>query len=294
MEIKTAFRRLAKLYHPDKNPEEQERFALILKAYETLSDPMLKPAYDYRLNYHLLETQRPVQKKATTKTWSFDEKELKRRNYYNEHYKKNNKTTSQYTEEVETKKTYNEYKYILFATPIAVVLFLLIMKMAMPEQPQLPKEKTQPIVETTKDSLRSQLNMGDMPYATFFGGSKYDTTYKKQLIVKNTATCDVIVCLFTKTSFIRSFYIQQNYFARVSQLPDEPFFIRYCSGLYFKYSAQLKETDVSGAFTKDLHFFKSKQALKTDLTDSIALQTLPGRHFTEITEPEFFKKQTSL
>jgi len=107
VEIKTAFRRLAKLYHPDKNPVDKERFTVILKAYETLSDPYLKPAYDYKLNYYLEQPKPSSQKTPDTKTWRFDEKEMKRRSYYNEHYKKNNKTTSQYTTEVETKKSYN-------------------------------------------------------------------------------------------------------------------------------------------------------------------------------------------
>ena len=43
LEIKSAFRRLAKLYHPDKNNKEKEKFSLILKAYKTLSDNLSKP-----------------------------------------------------------------------------------------------------------------------------------------------------------------------------------------------------------------------------------------------------------
>ncbi|MGZ3920962.1 MAG: J domain-containing protein, partial [Bacteroidia bacterium] len=41
-EIKTAFRAMAKIFHPDKNPEGQEQFKKILRAYETLSDPSRK------------------------------------------------------------------------------------------------------------------------------------------------------------------------------------------------------------------------------------------------------------
>ena len=47
-------------------------------AYETLSDPKLKSTYDYRLNYNLTITETYSSKSNTTKTWSFDEKELKR------------------------------------------------------------------------------------------------------------------------------------------------------------------------------------------------------------------------
>ena len=50
--IKAAFRKLAKKYHPDKNPgnqEIEEYFKQISEAYLTLSDPNKKADYDWRL-----------------------------------------------------------------------------------------------------------------------------------------------------------------------------------------------------------------------------------------------------
>lgn len=37
--IKTAFRRLASVYHPDKNPSERQRFIEICHAYDQLMSP---------------------------------------------------------------------------------------------------------------------------------------------------------------------------------------------------------------------------------------------------------------
>lgn len=287
-EIRTAFRRLAKIYHPDKNPGGKEQFTIILKAYETLSDPKLKSSYDYKLNYNWAITQNTSSnsKNSGTKTWSFDEKELKRRKYYEEHIKKYAKTKETYKQETEGKKTYNEFKYILFATPVAVALFLLILHLAAAPTP-IPPVKVQ--LKTTEPEVTA-LKMGDTPYSTYFGRNKYDTTSKLSLTVKNNTGLELIICLFTKKRFIRSCYVAKGYYAEILELPKDPITIRYCTGNYYSYDYKLKEKDVYGAFKDNPKFYQSQKATSLNSFNELTLLNGNNDGFKEINERKFFNR----
>lgn len=72
-QIKAAFKRLAKIYHPDWNPGKplaEEQFKLINEAYHTLNDPLKKLRYDSRVTLLPLYSARDY------------EHELRRRRYW--------------------------------------------------------------------------------------------------------------------------------------------------------------------------------------------------------------------
>ena len=48
-DIKNSYRQLCKIYHPDRNPDDKDKFIEIKKAYETLIDEELRKEYDLDL-----------------------------------------------------------------------------------------------------------------------------------------------------------------------------------------------------------------------------------------------------
>ncbi|MDI1355436.1 MAG: J domain-containing protein [bacterium] len=289
-EIKAAFRHLAKLYHPDINPQGKEQFSKILKAYETLSDSRLKLVYDQKLNSPYSQRAEKEKTKPGAKNWRFDERELKRRQYYNEHIKQYEKKTTKQSSAVEQKANYNEFKYILFATPLAVILFLGIMSVTSPRKSNHNTSSDQKVENTAFLKTTSDLKLGDAPYTDYFGTELYDTSQKQTLRIKNLTGLDVVVCLFKETVFVRNFFIANNYSAEVSQLPPEALTLNYSSGLYFDSSRKLNKGTLSGSFTRNSRFYKSNRPIAFSSINELTL--LPGvnQGFSPVNEFEFFRK----
>ena len=286
-EIKTAFRKLAKQYHPDRNPNGKEFFERALLAYETLSDPQRKTAYDYRLKAQTqgIHGGAAPPKSAQGKNWKFDERELKRRQYYNDHIRKYAKETASYNAKAKEKKSYNEYKYILLATPLAVLLFVMIMKLA---GPVVPKKKLSHS-ETAGTLASPQLKPGDAPYNFIFGNPKYEMNDGRKLLIKNMTGRDAIVCIFSGGLFVRSFYIQGGFSAEVPQLPSTPLDIRYVTGQHFDYRTTLREARIMGGFAKKAEYYKSVSAFVPGESAELSLVAGISEGFVKTGEKDFFE-----
>src|SRR5438045_576481 len=79
-EIKAAYRRLAKIFHPDKNsgnPAAEEKFKQIKDAYENLINPLRRKKYDDKRNRSFTSPQTSGQprKPSQKKNYNFSEEE---------------------------------------------------------------------------------------------------------------------------------------------------------------------------------------------------------------------------
>jgi DnaJ-class molecular chaperone len=150
-QIKAAYRRFAKIYHPDKNPFSEEKFKQIKEAYETLIDPDKRIKYDLKRNYNIrLNTTyaKQSQQPKKQKVYTFSEKDLKYRSYYQEHYKTK---PSGFTKASAKKNSYKELTYILISIPIAVALLILLVRLY-----EIPKKDTKNLIKQKDTTLINQ------------------------------------------------------------------------------------------------------------------------------------------
>ncbi|MBK7668595.1 MAG: J domain-containing protein [Sphingobacteriaceae bacterium] len=282
-QIKSAFRRLAKLYHPDKNPNGNEEFGKILMAYEILIDTSRRRQYDSKLKYGSAENFATKKARSSKqKEWGFSEEELKRRQYYKEHYKKEyERSVNQATV---TKKNYNEYKYILFAVPLAVGLLMFIVNTYEQSTDEETKNTTVAISEK-----KDELDMYSDPYTSFFKNPVYDTVANRSLVIKNLSSKDAVICLTDAgNKFLRSFVIKMGISAEVEQLPNVEMNVKVATGKNWNKQKEHKNLNVIGGFNDNAAYY----VINTKKTNgwTVTLDDATLNRLDKIEEKDFFLK----
>lgn len=298
LEIKAAFRRLAKIYHPDKgsdNPDAKAIFEKILKAYNVLINPASRRRYDTSFSHsstHTQQHQKTKPKNKQQKEWNFTEEELKRRQYYQQHYKAKQQTATPKS----TEKPYSDYKYILYATPLAVALLMLIISLftKKPNSLEVANKSNNNVVI---GKINQKVN-GDKPYSGYFGQIKtFDT--QNSIRINNSSTFDVVIVLFdAKTDqYIQHSYLQKLYYVEFSKLPDDGVYWKCMIGKNWNENKILFDEKISGAFDsivqyqnrKDLPIlFNGKQENDIEMLDIITPNSKYKSYISN--EKDFFTK----
>lgn len=253
-EIKSAFRKLAKLYHPDKNPSSNAKaiFETILKAYETLSDTHLKKKYDYTLAYQSAapsNTNASTSTKSKTKDWTVTEEDLKRRQYYQTYYKSKQQAVKQEPQ----KPRYSDFKYILFATPMAIALLMFVISFFT----STPKTsiKIPESIEQNLPDTELTLKNGDTPYSGFFGITKtFNTPFSFQ--INNSSNYDAVIVLYNNDTdeYLQHAYLQESYFVTFNMLPTNGVYWKCILGKNWDKEKTMLNKKVIGCFDSIVQF----------------------------------------
>lgn len=239
-EIKAAYRRLAKLYHPDKNPgyTAEETFKQIKEAYETLGNPAKRARYDARRNKALTfgtGTAQPVKKKEG-KSYSFTEEEAKRRQYYQQQYKKQPNAQKK---PAPSPTGENDLKYILISVPVTVALLLLIIRFY--EKPAIKPAEN--LTKETRVYESSEITTSTSPYMAVFGKPLADSLSKAVIKLVNRTLFDAVVFLEKDSGLVcRHYFIARNYELLCENLPAGQYKIHYWLGIKFSYRNFLFDT----------------------------------------------------
>ena len=229
-EIKSAYRKLAILFHPDKNPNDraaEEKFIKVKEAYEILIDPVKRKKYDSGIHYHQSyfknssHPRRPT--KGNQKTYTYTEQEFRQRQAFARSYRdfKKNKETVQ----SETIPPYSDFKYIMISIPLAIgILFLVINILSRDDNhlylpPKPANHQTENMRSGSGEIINSGLSaaiMGvSLPWDSVFGKPQFDSLHHRSLYIENPSGEDVIVCVKNARTerVIRNNYIfSKNYF----------------------------------------------------------------------------------
>jgi len=253
VEIKAAYRRLAKIFHPDKNsgnPAAEEKFKQIKDAYENLINPLRRRKYDEKRNRSISGRQSApaFQKKTNVKrNDSFSEEEAKRRKYYQQHYKTTSYTAPKQAEKQKSIST--ELKYILISVPLAVALLLLIIRLY-----EKPKKELENKI-TTVDSLlniKSEIRTPESPYEGSVGKNVFDSTSHSIIKITNKSGYDAIVFLQNDSQkIIRHHFIESNYELFMEKIPVASYRLYYWLGKQFS-NKNILFNDITGNYTKSI------------------------------------------
>ncbi|MFN6039443.1 MAG: J domain-containing protein, partial [Bacteroidota bacterium] len=266
-EIKSAFRKLAVLFHPDKNQGDlassKEKFIMIKQAYDVLIDPIKRKKYDLGLNY-----QKKIEKNTNSqniktanksKDYSFTERQRKERQEFARQYK-NGKKENANTVKAEI-PSYSDFKYIMMSIPLAVAILFFVINILSKDDShtynstQNFEKPIKPLVNPVtlkKTKLSPAIMNVSVPWDSIFGAQKFDTLSKRIFYFENTSGTDVIICLKDKTSgkVIRNNYIfADNYFS-MKHIPEGEFQILAVYGSDWDKSLTTTKGKVFGSFAE--------------------------------------------
>ena len=247
-EIKLAYRKLAKRFHPDRNPgdkQNEERFKEISEAYNVLSDEENKKKYD--LKFHYTSNSRSEKKYNPGQT---------QREPPKFRVKKERPPTA-----AEKRAT----RWI-FGSVIVFVVAITVMIILNPEDDESSKMKAlmyqqdlaenSPIQKTEPPPIMD----ADSPYDVIFGQGISVDESRNTITVSNSEASEVVVCLVQKDppfKTIRNEYFGSGLTYRIVGIPNGTYYLKTYFGKHWNPKKKLVNGKVTGGFDQEIGFFRS-------------------------------------
>lgn len=308
-DIKSAYRRLAKQYHPDLNPgskQSEEKFKEILDAYTILSDDELRAQYDRKRKFGSASTayySSPPHNPGDKK------RESLRKEYppeYIEKMRQRNKTR--------IVRQITRRKKILRGMIITFVLYM-FGAIAFESWIKHPRsEKEQAMLDSMrrervfKDSvqLTDVIQNMDSPFDSVFGPGQTTWLSPNQVVIINPYV-DAVVCLMQDQPPYRTlrneFVHSRNTFI-MKEVPNGSYRVKVYTGIKWNEAVKAPDGRLTGGFSTNERFFSIQREpitlmkptynnRNTITTDTVRIDT-SGAQIRAISREEFFNSGDTL
>ena len=301
-EIKLAYRKLAKRYHPDVNAGAkgaEERFKEIAEAYDVLSDYAQRKTYDQKKNYRAFYTDRinfypgdTAKEKKDPRKKEYDAEDLARA-------REKHKWRAQ--------ANMQKRRKILFGMSVTFIIFLVaaaffeswIEEKRDEESKRLAAVLTEKICRQEQARKLTIENM-DSPYDSLFGPGIYRWPTPNEIIVYNTNS-DAVICLVDSSGrTMRNEFVHAGVAFVFKDMPSGTFYVKVYSGEGWNTRKKIPDGRDLGGFMANEHFYKLKTGPYTlvkptaknpdsNCSDTVVIDPSKVPYET-ISRAEFFKK----
>lgn len=304
-DIKSAYRRLAKQYHPDLNPgskQSEEKFKEILDAYTVLSDDELRAQYDRRRNS--LGSFPPF----TTSSSPEKKRDPGRKEHPPEHFEHmRQRNKKRVVFQIQRRKKILRWMIVTFALYlIATALFESWIQRRQDRETLVLNERLAKLRANDTITEVTGIQNLDSPYDSLFGPGITTWLSPNQLVVINPES-DAIICLVQNDpphKTIRNEFIHMRQSFIMKELPNGSYSVKIYLGKNWLERGEVPGGKKHGRFADESQFFRLDRApivLKKptyDMPNSKTSDTVridPAQiGFIPITKDEFYHKGDSV
>lgn len=247
-EIKTAYRELAKKYHPDKNngnKSAEEYFKEIQQAYAVLSNSEKRKKYDLKMSYG--NTHPKQRQSAPYRGNAYQYAQQQAQQKYQFHNTR--------PQPKENDKTENYYILISIGIALGLLYFIISYNIRKNRTESLSPLSTPSVTVAEKNN---EIHDFDSPFTHIFGEEIYNDS-KNSITIHNNSRLEAVVCLVKNqkpNQTIRNQYINTDNTFKMNGIPDGEYYLKVLYGKHWDTTKTYVNDKTTGRFTDETTFIK--------------------------------------